>query len=214
MPEKRVNNYEIQAEAARALFLKWDQKKMTGRHGIDADEDFIFVRFFNERYSINRKTGEVLRCESGGPVDYNAVMVIYDVLCNSKPDAMLSREWLTHENLNRHSNFASMEKSLFGPAAEGFSGHIEELKIACGNLGGIDIKKADAGFMFNAFPFLPVLFQFWEGDEEFEPKVTFHFDRNTLDFVCFESVWYIVGHLIEIIRAEMDARFSLGFYGR
>jgi len=213
MQEKSKNNYEMIAEAARAIFLKWDQKKMTSRAGIDSDENFIFINYFNEKYSISRTTGEILR-ESGGPVDHNAIMVIYDVICNSKPDAALSREWLTHENLNPHSNFGSMEKSLFGPAAEGFSGHVDELRAACANLGGFDIKKADAGFMFNAFQFLPVLFQFWEGDDEFAPKVTFHFDRNTLDFVCFESAWYIVSHLIEIIRAEMDAQFSMGFYGR
>jgi len=214
MVEKGTNNYEVQAKAARAIFLKWDQKKLANRQGIDSDAEFIYISFFDEKYSINRITGEVLRSESEEPVDYNAVMVIYDVLCNSKPDAILSREWLTHENLNPHSNFGSMEKSLFGPAAEGFSGHVEKLKKACADLGGFELKKADAGFMFNAFPFLPVLFQFWEGDDEFEPKVTFHFDRNTLDFVCFESVWYIVSHLIEIIRTEMDTQFSMGFYGR
>ena len=214
MNDKSINNYEVQAQTARAIFLKWDQKKLTSRLGIDSDDNFIFISFFDERYSIDRVTGEVSHCEGSGSVDYNAVMVIYDVICNSKPEAVLSREWLTHENLNPHSNFGSMEKSLFGPAAEGFSGHVDKLKIACASLGGFDIKKADAGFMFNVFPFLPVLFQFWEGDDEFPPKVTFHFDRNTLDFVCFESAWYIVSHLIEIIRAEMDARFSMGFYGR
>jgi len=172
------------------------------------------VHFFQERYSINRTTGEVLRCESGAPADYNAVMTIYDVLCNSKPEAKLSMQWQTLEYLTPASNFGSKERSLFSPAAMSFSGKVEELKRACKNLGGFETTKSDAGFMFSAFPFLPVIFQFWDGDDEFEPRVSFLFDLNTLDFICFESAWCIAAHLTETIRSEMEAQFSLGFYGR
>jgi len=214
MSEKNINNYEMQTAAARSIFLKWDQKKLVRRSGIDTDDGFIYVRFFDDRYSINKQSGEILFCDKETTPDYNAVMVIYDVLCNSKPDAALSMQWQTLEYLNPHSNFGSKEKSLFSPAAEFFSGKIAQLKDACTNLGGFETGKADAGFMFNAFTFLPIVFQFWDGDEEFAPRVSFQYDRNTLDYMCFESAWFIAGHLIEIIRAKMDAQFSMGFYGR
>ena len=214
MEHRKVNNYEFQAEAARSVFLKWDQSKLARRNGIETDNDYIYISFFQEKYSVNRHTGEILRGNEGAPVDYNAVMVIYDVLCNSKPGAALSMQWQLLENLNPHSNFGSMEKSLFSPAAEFFSGKVELLKKACSNLGGFETKKSDAGFMFNVFPFLPMMLQFWDGDEEFAPKVSFLFDKNTPDFLCFESSWYTVAHLIEIVRAEMDMEFSMGFYGR
>jgi hypothetical protein len=214
MSEKITNNYELQTETARELFVKWDQKKLTSRNGIDWDDNYIYVHFFQNRYSVNRLTGEVLFCEKDDVPDYNAVMVIYDVLCNSKPGATLSRQWQTLVNLNPHSNFGSMEKSLFNPAAEAFSGKIEELKAACTNLGGLEMTKADAGFLFNIFPFLPMVFQFWDGDDEFAPRVSFLYDSSTEDFICFESAFYVAGHLVEIIRAEMDAQFSMGFYGR
>jgi len=214
MQEKNVNNYVIQAQAARALFLKWNQKELTKRPGIDVDENFIFVRFLEKQYSIDRHTGEVLLDGTSEPVDYNAVMVIYDLLCNSKPGATLSGQWKTKENLSSGSNFASLDGSLFGPAAKFFSGKLPQLRDACAKVGGFDTKKADVGFMFNVFPFLPLIFQFWDGDDEFDPRISFLFDSNTLDFVCFESAWYIAGHLLELIRQEMDAMFDLGFYGR
>jgi len=214
MDDKIVNNYDMQAVAARSLFLKWDQDKLTKRNGIESDKDYIYVRFFDEKYSVNRHTGELLREDKDAPVDYNAVMVIYDLLCNSAPEATVSMQWLSLENLSPHSNFGSKEKSLFSPVAESFSGKVEQLRQVCERLGGFDTAKSDAGFMFNVFPFLPMIFQFWEGDDEFAPKVSYLFDKNTLDFVCFESAWFIAAHLTEKLRAEMDAEFSMGFYGR
>jgi len=214
MSDRIINNYELQAEAAKAVFLKWDQSKLTKRTGIEVDDDFIYVRFFQDKYSVNRKSGEVRNCDKDDAPDYNAIMVIYDVLCNSKPSATLSRQWQTLEYLTPASNFGSLDRGLFTPAAEGFSGKVAELKNACISLGGFETSKADAGFMFNVFAFLPMIFQFWEGDDEFAPRVSFLFDSSTLDYMCFESAWFVAGHLIEIIRAEMDTQFSMGFYGR
>ena len=214
MSEKRINNYELQAESARSIFRKWDQRKLIARPGIESNDDFIYVRFFRDKYSVDRITGRVLFYEKSAVPDYNAIMVIYDVLCNSKPDAVLSRRWQTLEYLTPHSNFGSKDKSLFSPAAEFFSGKTEQLRAACASLGGFDTGKADAGFLFNAFPFLPVIFQFWDGDEEFRPRLSIQFDCSTLDYICFESAWFIAGHLIELIRQEMSVRFSVGLYGR
>jgi len=214
MSHKNLNNYAVQLEAARELFLKWDQSQLTKRAGITVDEDFIFVCFFNSHYSVNRHTGEVLSGGLGEKADYNAVMVIYDILCNSKPDAFLSRQWITVENLSPHSNFGSKDRSLYSPAGRHFSGKVDLLKKACEALGGFEAKKSDAGYLFNAFPFLPMIFQFWEGDEEFAPQVTFLFDKNTMDFCCFESAWFMAAHLVELIREQMDTEFSMGFYGR
>jgi len=208
------NNYEIQALAARGLFLRWDQGGLARRAGVDSDEKCIYVRFFEKLYGVDRLSGEVFLLENSRPVDYNAIMVIYDLLCNSKPDASLSRQWQTLGRLAPGSNFGIKQGSLFGPAAAYFSGRAGELRDSCIRLGGFDTGKSDAGFMFNAFPFLPVILQFWDGDDEFEPRISFQFDRSTLDFICYESAWFIAGHLVEVIRADMDAAFSLGFYGR
>jgi len=212
---KNVNNYAKQAEQARELFLKWDQSKVKLRVGITADDNFLYVDFFNEHFKVNRLDGEVLRCgEIDEKADYNPVMIIYDVLCNSKSGATLSGEWSQVENLSPHSNFGSKDDSLYSPSGKYFSGKVELLRKACENLGGFDTGKSDAGFMFNVFPFLPMIFQFWEGDEEFSPRVVFLFDKKTLEFCCFESAWFIAAHLVELIRTEMDAEFSMGFYGR
>jgi hypothetical protein len=162
----------------------------------------MYIDFFNERHSVNRLTGEVFNKHA--PAGFNAIMSIYDILCGSKYDAALSGEWQTLANLSPHSNFGASGKNLYATKAIKFSGKIAELKKACGRLGGITATKADVGFVFNAFPFLPVVFQYWDGDDEFEPRINLLFDKNTLDYIHFETAWYVAGYLITHIETEMS----------
>ena len=191
-------------ESARTEFLSWNQDTMLRREGIEFTNDFIYIDFFGERYSINRLTGVVLRFADNASAGFSTIMSIYDVLCYSKPDAVLSRQWQSLANLSPHSNFGSSDRNSFGAEATKFSGKIEELKNACITLGGLETTKADIGFMFNAFPFLPIVFQFWEGDDEFPPKINVLFDRNTLDYIHFETAWYVAGHLLRLIETIMN----------
>ena len=38
-----------------------------------------------------------------------------------------------------------------------------------------------------------VLFQFWDGDEEFPPRIRWLFDENALSFMHYETLWYVMG---------------------
>lgn len=201
---ERKSNYTIQAEAARADFIQWDQEKMIRRFGLAHDGEVLYIDFFGERHSIDRRTGRVLRCADGKEAVFEAVMSIYDVLCNTGEMAYISGEWRTLQNLSPHSNFGASGKSMYTREAEVFSGRLEELKKACEALGGAPATKADAGYVFDAFAFLPVLFQFWEGDEEFPPQVSFLFDRNTMDFMHFETAWYVAGYLLDMISRTLS----------
>ena len=199
-----MSNYTKQAESAREYFLKWDQAEMIRRFNLEHDGEFLYIDFFGEPYSILRSTGEVLFRNSGRRASFHSVMSIYDILCYSKPGARLSGEWQTLNNLSAHSNFGASGRSPHLETAKRYSGKASGLTQACAALGGHEATKADAGFYFDAFSFLPVIFQFWAGDEEFDPKINFLFDSNTLDFIHFETAWYVAGRLLELIDGALD----------
>lgn len=201
---ERTSNYAIQAESARAAFIKYDQEKMIRRFGLEHDDAFLYIDFFGKRHSINRWTGEVLCLADDKRAMFEAVMSIYDVLCNAKELAYISGEWRSLQNLSPHSNFGASGKSMYKREAQALSGRLEEIKKACEDLGGAPSTGADAGYIFNAFPFLPVLFQFWEGDEEFPPRLRFLFDKNTMDFMHFETAWYVAGYLLNRISERLS----------
>lgn len=50
------------------------------------------------------------------------------------------------------------------------------------------------------FSFFPVAFRFWEGDEEFSPVITLLWDKNSLDFMHFETLYYVMNHLLERLK--------------
>jgi hypothetical protein len=68
----------------------------------------------------------------------------------------------------------------------------------------VETTKADVGFMFDVFPFLPVIFQFWDGDDEFAARINFLFDKNTMDYLHFETAGYVADYLTGLIEKEME----------
>ena len=120
------------------------------------------------------------------------------------PGACLSGQWQTLNNLSVHSNFGAVGRSPHLETAKQYSGKVSELTRACTALGGRASTKADVGFLFDAFPFLPIIFQFWDGDEEFDPKINFLFDSNTLNYIHFETAWYVADHLLELVDKNIS----------
>ena len=87
-------------------------------------------------------------------------------------------------------------------AAE-FDGRLEELRAAVQSLGGVllaPVAGADLTCEFQVTPFFPVRLQFWEGDEEFAPKLLLLWDRNTDKFLHFETTFYLQGDLLNRLR--------------
>ena len=54
-------------------------------------------------------------------------------------------------------------------------------------------------------PFLPLVFQFWESDEEFPPVLKFMWDENVLDYLRFETLYYVMGDFLDALDQAFDA---------
>lgn len=195
------SNYEIQVEQSAELFLEYDQETMVKRFDLEHDDGYLYIEYFGSRYRVDRTTG-LVSCIGGRAARFNEAMVIYDMLCCSKEGATLSGEWVLLGSLHPSSNFTT-ENSMFESFTNALSGRTDELKAACEKLGGIAQSKADVGYVFEAFPFFPILFQFWEADEDFGANVNFLFDTSALNFLHFETAWYVVGQLTDMIKEEM-----------
>lgn len=100
--EKTVrNNYKIQMESARKIFLKYDQNRILGRFHLSCDEEFLFVNFINSPYRIHRGNGKVERWgeETWEEADFHEVMSIYDMICNEHGCPVLAKNWSPIGNL-------------------------------------------------------------------------------------------------------------------
>ena len=58
----------------------------------------------------------------------------------------------------------------------------------------------DVSSLIPLFDFMPVMVQFWDADEEFDAVLKIMWDRNTLDFMHFETTFYAAGHLLRRLK--------------
>ena len=199
------SNYEKQVFAAREIFLKYDQRIMTERFPIKSDEKYLYLKFLGTDYRVCRENGEIEEQKEEGYVpclDYQVVMALYDILCYPKGRPALSGEWRTLASLQVTHSSPSADK-FTAPYGKLFSGKAGALADACKRLGGrrLDVPaSADVSWEIPVFSFFPVAFSFLEGDEEFSPVITLLWDKNSLDFMHFETLYYVMNHLLERLK--------------
>lgn len=213
-----TDNYDKQALMARELFLKYDWRAMAEKFGLETEGEYLYLRLLNRRYRISGESGVIEGCTEAGEEpcstvqryqecrDYDIIMALYDVLCYSKERPLLAGEWCALYNLQ--ITMSSPNADLFTRKyAESFSGKTGQLQAACKKIGGREIgitAGADVCWEFDVFPFFPVQFRFWDGDEEFPAQIKLLWDKNSLRFLHFETLYYVMGILLEVLGEELN----------
>lgn len=204
-----ISNYEIAKCNAKNDFLKYDQDEMIKKWKLVSDEQFIYVEMLGRTYRVNRMDGVV---EGSGnqfadccEADYNETMTIYDLLCYAKKDAVLTGKFVSMQGLSAVKNASSYAGAGFFQAEEKELDHrTEELAAACKKLQGVQEGKGDAAYRIPVFGEISVLLQFWNSDEEFPARLNIYCDKNIIEFMHFETIWFLVSHLMARIRSEMS----------
>lgn len=197
----RVSNYELTKRRMAAEFAKYDQAEMLRKFRLDSDGDYLYLRFLSRPYRVHRREGTVSWSEDGFrtavEAGFNEAMTLYDVLCCSKPDCAPAGELVNLRSLGRVGTIGT--GSPLRPAGC-FDGRERELARACERLGGTRYGKGDVACRLPLFDFLPVAVQFWSADEDFPSSLELLWDKNILDFMHYETVWYAAGHLLARLR--------------
>ena len=204
-----ISNYEKAKISMARVFLQYDQAAMIHKYSLEYDSDWLYITFVNRIYRINRKTGNVQwsdhNFETVYESNYNETMTIYDVLCYSKDGCHLANEFV---NINCLSTIMtgnlSQNSGFFKNIADFFNGKTVELRNACVVLSGKELGKGDVAFELKLFPFLPIIIRFWEADDEFPASIQILTDRNTLDYMHYETLMFALTHLFSRLKEEMQ----------
>ena len=196
-----ASNYEKMAAGARALFLTMDQGAMISRWGLEHDGEHLYVPFMGERLSIHRGTGALGSLEPPGtyrsPDWVNETMVIFDLLTHSETRPRATGRWASISSLGGIIG-AGHDRSLsHEPTAAKFAGNPEGLRAACERVGGSPLGRADVGYVVPVFHDFGIWFQFWDGDDEFPANIKYLFDENALQFMHYETLWYVMNALAD-----------------
>ena len=205
MEKNITNNYEKQVYIGREWFLKYDQDKLIKKYGLKNDEDYLYLKYIGTEYRINRTDGAIEYRKEEWQIckEYTIVMTIYDLLCHSEEEVLLplTGQWQPVGGFVRTGS--SPSTGVFTEKYEkAFSGKVEEVKQACICLGGKLQKRlagADLTFEMPVMSDFSVLFQFWDGDEEFPPKILILWDKVSMSYLNFETTYYLQGDLLQAI---------------
>lgn len=199
-----VNNYARALEQARRLFLTWDQENMIRCCALRADADFLYLRFLGQPMRICRATGVMEYCAQGRPAGFEESLSAYDYLCRSAPLPGMQAQLRPASALRHAAQSSPSEVRLYQRYADDFQARIPLLRRALERLGYAPFAQGDVACRFEVFDGFSAVFQFWEGDEEFPPSVRFLWCENALDFLKFETLYYVMHCFFQMLTHIME----------
>lgn len=204
---ERTNNYLVQSQQAKQLFLTYDQDALIRKFRLSFDDTYLYVTMLHTLYRIHRATGDLEKQMGSAWEDANTfeeVLSLYDLLCDSREDRYLSGRWknMTSFGLMFHQNLLENARD---PWAEKFQDNLNLFRKACLALGGEPLSSGDAAYAIELFDGLQIGVQLWLGDEEFPPNLRFLWDENATMYIRYETMFYARGILLERIAQEMMA---------
>jgi len=195
-----MDNYTLSRDRAQAWFLRFDQQALIGRWQLPHDEKRLYVRFLGRDYAIDRASGQVFRGDI--QAGFSETLSIFDLLCHEGEGKCVSGR-LAPVNSLRGAPKTGVGTDFHREAAAVFDRDIPAVRAACRALGGTEAKLGDVGYTFPLFGELTVTLKFYRADEEFPAGITLLWDENLLQYIYYETVFYIAGHLLSTIREQL-----------
>lgn len=199
-----MDNYERSIDRAQKYFLGFDQKLLIRNWKLRYDEEFLYVTFLKNQYSLCRKTGAVTRLVDGTLAGFEEVLSIFDLLCHEGSEKKISGNIAPVNSLKGSPRLGGVGTNFYIAQASRFDREPQLFRKACIAQGGQEVPIGDVGFRFSIFADLTVTLKFYHSDEDLPASITLLWDENMLSFVYYETVFYIGGFLLGQLSSKMD----------
>lgn len=190
-----MNNYETTLRAAQRHFTEYDMDILAKRAGVTDEGDCLMTSLFGQTVRIDKATGQML--VDGEKANFVQGLSVYDWLCDRNPEAAAAETFCPVSSLPGVLVSGSGLKIVPQKLADTIDKNPDSFRHGCESMGGIPVDQGDIGYRVEIFPGLPVCLKFYFADEEFPPSLTLLWDQNILQFVRYETVYYIAGCLQE-----------------
>lgn len=207
--EEELSNYEIAKRNTQKQFYQYNHSEIAEKLQIPLRDGFLYLDFLNRSYRVNCQTGYVEWSENdfqdSREADFNEVMILYDILCYSQKGAAPSNEFTLIQRLSKVQNAASYAgEGVFKREEALFDGKTELLARALEGLNGRAYGKGDVSYRVPVYGSLDVIFSFWNSDEDFPAQIKFLCDKNFLQYMHYETIWYLASHMVQRIRERVE----------
>lgn len=197
-----MDNYAMMQEAGRKRFLTYDLTAFDNKKGVLVAGDRIKTSFLGEVAEISLKTGEIVF--PNRKAGFGESMCLYDWLCDGKAGACPSRAFAPVSSLPGvmvRGNGLVIDTAPFARKA---SMDHQRFEHACLILGGAERQAGDMGFEIPLFSDLTALLKLYDEDDEFPASLVLLWDRNILEYIRYETVYYLAGCLLRRLDMGME----------
>lgn len=202
-----MSNYDIQMQNAAAAFAGYDTSALAEQFGLEADENFLYLRFLTRPMRICRKTGQVIDLLSKAAAGFHCSMTVYDMLTNHYGKPILSGQWCSHKSFDAVRGGTLQTRLEIETNFPQLAGKKEVLLAASCKLGGKQIPSGDFAAELPLFDFFPVLVRYYDADEEFLPQLQLLWDANTTRYLRYETTYYASAAIISALLQDLEKGF-------
>ena len=128
---------------------------------------------------------------------------IFDLLCHEGQEKWAAGRYAPVNSLKGAPKAGGVETNFHSAFAKRIDEDPQGFCSACKALGAQRVNMGDIGFRFPIFQELDVILKFYHSDEDFPAGLTFLWDENMLQFIHYETVFYIAGFLAHIILEKI-----------
>jgi hypothetical protein len=121
------------------------------------------------------------------------VTLVY--LNNVKQLYPLGREIVGVKDLKEAHFFQGPHELQIDPLLQRYGRDMRGFEAAARFLEGRPVDMADAAYELLPFPRVPLYFLFWQGDAEFEPRISVLFDRTIEAVFAADAIWGLVNRV-------------------
>ena len=199
-----MDNYRLSRDRAQAYFLNFDQDALIRTWSLRHAPESLYVPFLHLEYTVCRKTGRVLRPD-GTEAGYTEVLSIFDLLCHQGQNKRLSGRWAPVNSLDGMQATSGVGTDFHEAVSAVFDRDPAAFRAACKALGGTPVAMGDIGYRFPVFGPLELILKFYHSDEDFPASTTLLWDASTLQFIFYETTFYIAGFLLHTIAHQIQS---------
>jgi hypothetical protein len=187
----KQKNYHQSFDLACASIKEMDLKERAEKAGVDyqkgKDGAKITIDFFSEPYHIQFPQIEFYSPSKKTVSLVTRILLLhYLIRADGSP---LAGKWVGYKDIPGGLLYAGVfARRVTEPLVRKFGKSAKWFKEIGKKLGGESVEVGDASFILHAFPFIPLEYVLWEGDEEFPPSVQLLFDASVDHYLSLEDI--------------------------
>lgn len=191
MELSKQKNYQQSFDLACVSIKGMDLEERAKKAGADYQKgeegEKITIHFFSEPYSIQFPQIEFYSPSKKVVSLVTRILLLHYLICaDGNP---LTGKWVAYKDIPGGLLYAGVfARRVTEPLQRKFGKSAKSFKETGIKSGGEPAEVGDASFILHAFPYVPLQYVLWEGDEEFPPSVQLLFDASVDHYLSLEDI--------------------------